>query len=909
MSESMLTTQAVMAELRDLKVGNPAAAEQHPLTPGFQFGGVQQEGTKGRLEEKKVLVYGGGDVWPKFIMAPLLHLGVKPENITIVDLKEPPEGLEWQYEGINFVKRNELDTQLKSDPDYLKKQGYDFAVVATSPSAHGVCAKEAIENGLPVMIEKPMFSSTKQYDEFTDYCGEKGGHVYAIDWQRGLSIPLYATLGQEVPFADSINYTNQEAFKQLKDEELVDVKAIFNEGRGNALADISHRGHLLKGLSEQGGWACGGMLADMGIHPIHSITGAGLRLEHIDDAFFGGPSDERGYRQEVARNLNTDNEAEMFARVDATMSLGEQKNIPVHFECGKGSAPNLNDMRTIFTFKSGKTLVQEFGHRVNTVTLYDKNKQVLATASDRGEPYERMFLEASALFDKWSESCKGKSKIVHGDACREAIRVVEESHRHACKHPFKEPRSMRQYAIDEGLGEAKDAGDKASNFQLFTVGQDQFRHVCADEVIPGSCQRHANAEGATFDKQSGNFYYVDNELGLLGRYNPNTEENQTWRLASDELDADGRPKQMLSVARVNQDGSVIVLLSRGGPNAGLNYFNPEKGELHHLGRVPEWEAQHPDNRPNDETTLTIDGKHYICYGTMDKHWDKKFDGESQYQRNGAYYLIDPATLESHKIEFEEGHPAPIITNGLADGGNTADGKKVLFWAETVENPGQKGEGINVYRGELDPKICKVSNIETFKTHAELSGMMNGTDTYGRPDGAQTALYHDREVYGISMLELGQIKFYYSNPKDPEYKKEALRIELPSGMTRNTQFALGQDAEGHSVGLVTTQDGGHFSRRWQVGDKPSKAKDGLNGSVIAIDLPEGLKADPQTIERTNYPAIEQLEAMGGQVIEPIVLRKHSVHEAPPAAHSKRVPGRRVDVTKSDGSGWSKAAGQD
>jgi hypothetical protein len=92
-----------------------------------------------------------------------------------------------------------------------------------------------------------------------------------------------------------------------------------------------------------------------------------------------------------------------------------QSNIPVHFECAKGSAPNVNDGRTIIKFKSAKgekTLVQEFGHRVNKITLYDTDgKTVLATASDRGEPYERMFLEASALFDKWKDSAKGQARI------------------------------------------------------------------------------------------------------------------------------------------------------------------------------------------------------------------------------------------------------------------------------------------------------------------------------------------------------------------------------------------------------------------------------------------------------------------------------------------------------------------
>ena len=788
-----------------------------------------------------------------------MHLGVRPQDITIIDLNRPPEGLEWQYKSINFMTRHELDARLESNLDYIKEQDYSFAVVATSPSAHGVCAKEAIKNGLPVMIEKPMFSSTKQYDEFVKYCDEQGGHVYAIDWQRSLSTPLYTTLGQDMPFADSIEYDNREAFSTLASDAVVSLMAIFNEGRGNPLADIRHRRHLLKNLSEEGGWACGGMLADMGIHPIHSVTGAGFRLERITDAFFGGSSDDHGYRPEIQRRRDAKdgNEPEMYARVHARMSLNGQKNIPVTFECGKGPAPNMNDMRTMFELASGRLLVNEFGHRVNRVTLYSNNdmKAVLTRATDRGEPYERMFLEASELFDKWKKTAKGEARIAHGDACREALRVVEEAHRYACDTSFQ-GRKMRQIALEQGWGDVQDVGEKAGDFIVVTIEEGQFKIISPEEVLKDSCQWHANAEGAVFDAVSGCFYYVDNELGLLARYNPATEEHKTWRLVSPELDVDGRPKQMLSVARVNHDGSVVVMLSQGGENAGLNYFDPNTGELRNVGKIPGWEQQHPDNRPNDETILNIKGKNLICYGTMDRNWDKKFDTDSKFERAAAYYLLDPATLESRQLTFEDGvFSGTIITNGLADGGDAGHGKRFLFWAETVEDTGKTGETLNVYRGVLDPESYKVSNIEVFKNHRELGGIMNGTDAYGRPDGAKIALYKGKEVYGVSMLQLGQIRFFYSNPGDVNlYKKEALRIQLPKGMTKNTQFALGTDGNGAHIGVVTTQDSGYFTRRWQANAERSKAKDGLNGTVIKFDLPEGLKAHPQTTKRVDYPAL-------------------------------------------------------
>ncbi len=903
---ALLTAQEVMQDGVDLLVGNAAAVQQHPLTPNFQFAGVQQEGSKDRLKGKKVLVYGGGDVWPKFIMAPLLHLGIKPEDITLVDMKPPPEGLEWQYKNINVIVRPDPKQPLNGDPDFIKNQKFDFAIVATPPSAHESCAKEAIGNGLPVMIEKPIFSSTTEYDRFSEFCAEKNAHAYAIDWQRALSTPLYAAIGQTVPFADAIEYKGADGAnlqnnpfpELLANDEVTDVRAIFTEGRGNALADIRHRGHLLKAL-QQGKWACAGMLADMGIHPINSITGAGFTLNKITGAFFGGASDEQGYRETIPHSREEGAESEMFARVDTEMSWNG-KTVPVHFECGKGSAPNVNDGRTIFKYKSGKTLVQEFGHRVNRITLYadDTMQTVLATATDRGEPYERMFMEASHLFDKWKGTAKDQARIAYGAESREALRLVEESHEHACDNPPVVPK-MRQYALDE-MSTPQDIGEKARDFKTTTI--QEYKTVSSEEVLAGSAQRHSTAEGITFDQKSRCFYYVDIEHGLLVRYNPNSEKRTTWKLTSDELDEDGRPKQMLAVAKANQDGSLLLMLSGGGENTGLNYFNPETGRLKNVGNIPAWENKHPDNRPNDETTLTIDGKNYICYGTMDRHWDKKFDANSNLERTGAYYLVDPETSESRKLTFEGDHPAPLITNGLADGGTTADGKKILFWAETVEDAGQHGEHLNVYRGVLDPKTCHVSQIEIFKNHAELGGSMNGTDTYGRPDGAKMGMYHDRPVYGISVLETGQIRFFYSDPNDPEYKKEALRIELPQGMTRNTQFALGSDETGKPIGVVTTQDSGYFSRRWQAGDKREKAKDGLNGSVIAFDLPEGLAAHPQAIQRLDYPAMEQVQAVQTSSVE--LMEQTGIdaaHPTPPAPFSDRVPKPRADVTEPDGTG--------
>lgn len=841
-----ISAQEVMGHCKDLQIRSAVAARQHALTPPFQFAGQQQEGTKDRLNGKRVLVYGAGDVWYKFLLAPLMHLGVNPKDITIIEKERPKEDLGWQYKGVNIVTCDEL----AASPDLIIKGQFDFGIVATPPGAHAKCAKEAIEKfGLPVLIEKPLFTSTSEYDQFAAFCKEKNGHVVAVDWQRELSTLLYAAMGQKVPFDDSLEFSDRTKFETLAGEKIKSVSARFIEGRGNPLAAITHRKHLLNASLTEGSWASGGMLADMGVHPINALTGGGFALEKITKAFFGGATDEHGDSEVLPRVRDKANVAEMFAYVDAAMSYNGQGNIPVHIECGKGPAPNINDGRTIIEFESGKKLVHEFGHRMNSVTLYDDKGKEIATGRDRGEPYERMILEAEHLFAKMP---KDKPLMAFGPEGREGIRLIEEAHRHACDHPPVE-RKMRQSALNE-QGVEIDVGEKAKGFRAVSIGEGEYKIISPEEVIKGSCQRHATSESAIFDKQSGAFFYVDIEHGLLTRCDTKTDQRTSWKLTGSELDEDGRPKQMLSVAAVNKDGSVLVMLSEGGANAGLNYFSPETGELTNIGKIPSWEKTHPDNRPNDATTMEIAGKNYLVYGTMSRHWDKDFDAASAFNRTGAYYLLDPVTLESRQLSFEGSHcPTPLITNGLADGGTLPDGKKILFWAETVEDPGRKGADLNVYRGVLDPNTLKVSNITVFKNHQELGGIMNGVETFGRPDGAHMVRYQGKDAYGISMLELGQIRFFDADSTSADFGKEVLRIQLPSGLTRNTRFAIGTDKSGKPVGLATSQDSGHFSRRWNVGVQ-DKAKDGLNGSVIAFQLPEGLEAHPQAIERVDYPEL-------------------------------------------------------
>lgn len=839
-----------------LEVGNPAAApKQHPLSPPFGFG-VQQVGTQGKLEGKKVLVYGAGDVWYKFILAPLLHLGVKPEDITIIENTKHAADLAWQHEGMNFLTRKELGKTLaeqKKNLGRLKDKNFDFAIIATPPKAHLECIQEAFDLGLPVVVEKPAFVSSAEYNAFEELCRKENGKAVFIDWQRAQSTLLYAALGYEVPFADSIEWNKRAEFKKLAKDKIAKVTANFIEGRGNPLAAIAHRGHLTTHADlKEGSWCSAGMFADMGIHPVNAVMACGAKLKHITKAFFGNNPDEQGFFQKLTRTRNEANTPESFASVDAIMSWNGQDNIPVHMECGKGPYPCVNDSQTVFEYESGKRLVHEFGYRTNRVTLYAADGTVLATAKERGEPYEKMFLEAQYLFDH----APAGPLMAYGPESLRALQLVEEAHEYACDHPDKAPNTMWQSAL-EGQDLKADAREKTFTVKNYKILSPK------EEVIKDSCQGHSTAEGAIFDQTSGNFWYVDIEHGLLVRYNPDGGERKTWKLTRHELDKDGRPKQMLSVAAVNDDGSVLVMLSEGGSNAGLNYFNPETNQLVHIGKIPEWEHEHPENRPNDATIIKIGGRNHLLYGTMSRHWDKRFNLDSTYERTGAYYLLDLETLESKKIRFDGEVSTPLITNGLADGGDIMTDKgmqKILFWSETVENPGGKGEDLNVYRGIFDPKECVVTDIKIFKNHRELGGLMNGVETFGRPDGAQRGQYFDKEVYGISMLELGQLRFYYSNPEDTGYYgQEALRIQLPKGMTRCTRFALGHDGEGKQIGIVTSQDSGHFSRRWNA-DGHAKTPDGLNGTVIAFDLPEGLTAHPHSIERLDYPHLKRAQEL-------------------------------------------------
>ena len=68
----------------------------------------------------------------------------------------------------------------------------DLVYVATPNSAHYDCAKLALNNGKPVLVEKPFMLNEKQAQEILDLGKEKGLFVQEAMWTRFL--PLAAEM-------------------------------------------------------------------------------------------------------------------------------------------------------------------------------------------------------------------------------------------------------------------------------------------------------------------------------------------------------------------------------------------------------------------------------------------------------------------------------------------------------------------------------------------------------------------------------------------------------------------------------------------------------------------------------------------------------------------------------------------
>ena len=671
-------------------VPDVVAEFQGEHTPDFRFG-LMMAGMKDALKGKKILVFGGlGDSWYKFDRWALDHLGVAEEDITIVDMGKVNDRLKYQYGNIEILTQD----QVAADPSLLKGKGFDMAMVITPPKQHMQCIEQAYDLGLPIMVEKPAFTTVKEYDEFEAMRQRKQKEqnkplsAYFMDWEALLALPLYAALGHEIPFRDTIKFKNEEKFKEFNQNGIKEVKVTFAEGRGNPLVASGHRGFL--GRVDQGG----GMALDLFPHVLIPLATLGFKHKEITDANYGTTTDKLGVYQQIGKESKWQNVAEWYARAEAIMDFNG-RDISVQAEVGKFAYEN--DMRIELYDDKGNMLKYEFGHEIGEVKLFNEKGEELASDKGMADPYAMMMVQANHGFNAANENAQergdNQGEVAYGMETQTVINFIEESTKAA--RSKKGGNKLTQLAMHKRkerkvIGKAGEYATRNAEYKEREIKASNITYMTYDN------QYFWTAEGPMFDDKRKCFWFTDIENGLLCQYKLHPGEGEEklkiWKPTADGVGKDGRPVQMIGGTTViNQDGNIIFMMDNGGANPGINMFNPDTEEFINIGKIPDSEA--PNNRPNDITTIKVNDKVLMLVGTMNKDWHKWREEDGSIKRLGGFNLVDPNNFTQHKIHFAESTAngeakvrEPIITNGLADGGKAPDGNgRIVDWAETVEH--------------------------------------------------------------------------------------------------------------------------------------------------------------------------------------------------------------------------------
>jgi len=333
---------------------------------------------------------------------------------------------------------------------------------------------------------------------------------------------------------------------------------------------------------------------------------------------------------------------------------------------------------------------------------------------------------------------------------------------------------------------------------------------------------HHTAEGPIWDPQRRVFFYTDIENGTLHCYAPRHHHTTTWQIGAEDQAIGG-------IVALNQDGSVLLVLE-GGPNAGVNYFDPETG---HLLTIPNsWpETDKPQNRPNDGTVVTIEGKGALVFGTMSKAWQEE---AASNKRAGAFYLLDP-DLNLKKLTIDAPYSGPVICNGLAGGAQDESGALTLFWAESI---GTTPDDIKVWKGRMSPLEPQIKDVQVFADYNALTG---GEMAF--PDGANMILLDNQPAYAVAILALGEIRAFH-----PESGQLLRRIPLPAAAKNITKFAIGENTRRAPALFITT-----------VNFEYPENKERENGAAFLLPLPQNIRAHPASLQTTHYISLEDVEA--------------------------------------------------
>lgn len=187
-------------------------------------------------------------------------------------------------------------------------------------------------------------------------------------------------------------------------------------------------------------------------------------------------------------------------------------------------------------------------------------------------------------------------------------------------------------------------------------------------------------EGAVWDDRNNVLWWVDIPVGLIHRYDPESNNNKSFEF--------GEPVGCLSV---REQGGLLL-----AAKSGFWFFDPDTGTRQHIADP---ESHLPNNRFNDGTT-DMQGRFWA--GTMQ-------DGEGTKEPSGSFYRLDPdLTITAWRDQF-------FITNGSAF---SLDGR-TFYFSDTEDSVR------TIWASDYDIETGLPSEPKVFFDTNEVSGLPDG----------------------------------------------------------------------------------------------------------------------------------------------------------------------------------------
>ena len=416
---------------------------------GFLNKDVKPDGTR-----RKILVVGAGDVWDRFARAPLEHRG---SDVYIFDpALQPVKGLDSPDETIREAAQqkesarqarmkalnlDEAHCVLDNGDGYPKvPEGTEAVVVLTPPKLHVPYIQWAQDHGIPAIVEKPLVNDVAEFagphglDEIMKHAKVP---IYCMDWKAAHAAPLAALVG----LATGVSAPHQDILGDVPDEVLkkFDFKHIRRaEGVMMQLSTESGDMTYLK-EKRKAVWE-GGVLSDMGVHPMAALANMGFTPTHAIAAELG---DTEGQQTPgIYRRIGNGQQMPAWYARGKVMTEFQGQQVPMIIEVGKGGGVVDNCIRLID--KNGSVLKWNYDNKnsANTITLTTPDGVTTEIHRSNVNPYALMFDEALHFFDKQKEAPQKSALYYHEQ--KAIIKAVNDMERIGRERPADE---LRQFAL------------------------------------------------------------------------------------------------------------------------------------------------------------------------------------------------------------------------------------------------------------------------------------------------------------------------------------------------------------------------------------------------------------------------------------------------------------------------------